>query len=149
MTLSLFSRFNFLQVSLLLLLMWLGISTSYAGTVVIVNPSVKTKEISPQSLGRIYAMQIKNWSDGQPVKVFTFPSNSKFHHQFVITQMKLQPHLLERLWNRLIFTGTGRTPTVVNNSQEMIQKVKETPGAIGYVTDSDVSSDVNVLVIGK
>jgi len=147
--LNFLSRFNFLQVSLLVLLMWLGISISYAGTVVIVNPSVKTQEISTQMLGRIYAMQIKNWNDGQPVKVFTFPSNSKFHHQFVITQMKLQPHLLERLWNRLIFTGTGRTPTVVSNSQEMIQKVKQTPGAIGYVTDSDVTSNVNVLVIGK
>ena len=149
MILNLLSRFNFLQVSLLVLLMWLGISISYAGTVVIVNPSVKTKEISTQMLGRIYAMQIKNWNDGQPVKVFTFPSNSKFHHQFVITQMKIQPHQLERFWNRLIFTGTDRTPAVVSNTQEMIQKVKQTPGAIGYVSDSDVTSDVKVLVIGK
>ena len=36
-----------------------------------------------------------------------------------------------------------------NRYQEMIQKVKQTPGAIGYVSDSDVTSDVKVLVIGK
>jgi len=129
--------------------MWLSTALSYADSTVIVNPSVSTKSIDTQTLGRIYAMQIKNWNDGQPVKVFTFPSNSKFHHQFVISKMKIQPHQLERLWNRLIFTGTGRTPIVVNSEKEMMKKVKETPGAIGYIENGDVTSDVNVLVIGK
>lgn len=133
----------------LILVMWLSTALSYADSTVIVNPSVSTKSIDTQTLGRIYAMQIKNWNDGQPVKVFTFPSNSKFHHQFVISKMKIQPHQLERLWNRLIFTGTGRTPIVVNSEKEMMQKVKETPGAIGYIENGDVTSDVNVLVIGK
>ena len=133
----------------LAILIWLNIGISHAASVVIVNPSVQAEDIDAQTLGRIYAMQIKNWNDGQPVRVFTFPSNSKVHHQFVISKMKIQPHQLERLWNRLIFTGTGRTPTIVNSAQEMLQKVKSTPGAIGYVTDSDVTSGVKVLVVGK
>jgi len=131
------------------LLLWPTIGLSHASSSVIVNPSVNVSTIDAQTLSRIYAMQIKNWNDGQPVKVFTFPFNSKFHYLFVTSKMKIQPHQLERLWTRLIFTGTGRTPTVVNSAKEMVQKVKSTPGAIGYVSDSDVVTGVKVLTVAK
>lgn len=123
--------------------------TAFAGVSVIVNTSVNIESISAQQLGRIYAMQIKNWNDKQSIKVFTYPANSKIHHQFVISQMKMQPHQLERLWNRLIFTGTGRAPNVVSSAQEMIEKVKNTPGAIGYIENNQYTDDVKVLVVGN
>lgn len=93
-------------------------------------------------------MQLKNWQDGENIKVFVLPSNHPLHRQFTLKKLKLQTHQLDRLWNRLIFTGTGRTPTVVNSEAEMLQKVKTTPGAIGYVGEHFAIDGVKVLSEG-
>lgn len=120
-----------------------------ADTKVIVHPSVVSQTIDGHTLSRIYAMQLKNWDNGQSIKVFVLPSNSQTHRQFTLKKLKLQSHQLDRLWNRLIFTGTGRTPTVVKSELEMIEKVKTTPGGIGYVSDVLDVSGVKVLNEGQ
>ena len=123
--------------------------TVAAEMVVILHPKVDVESMNSQTLGRIYAMQVKNWKDGQPIKVFTYSTQKDVSRQFIISNIKMQPHQLERLWNRLIFTGIGRTPTVVSSSKEMIEKVKTTPGAIGYVEMPADLSSVQVLEVGQ
>ncbi|MEA1990441.1 MAG: hypothetical protein U9N57_14715 [Pseudomonadota bacterium] len=120
-----------------------------AETVVIGNSQIKIENISSKSLGRIYAMQVKNWPDGQKIKVFTYSTQKELYRDFVISETKMQPHQLERLWNRLIFTGTGRAPIVVGNEKEMLQKIRMTPGAIGYVEATENLSGIKSLEVEK
>lgn len=108
-----------------------------ADYIIIANPSVDTQQLSFQKLGQIYALQVKTWQGGQHIKAFTYPVESSDHKEFVLFTLKIQPHQLKRLWNRLIFTGTGSPPKKVMNSEEMLEKVKRIPGAIGYVRLSD------------
>ncbi len=44
-------------------------------------------------------------------------------------------YVLRAAWDRMVFTGTGLAPTVVRSEEEMRRRVRETPGAIGYVSD--------------
>jgi len=138
-----------LQSILVFVILWLPAQIISAETVVIVNPQIQIDNISSKSLGRIYAMQIKHWPDGQPIKVFTYSTQKETYRDFVISEIKIQPHQLERLWNRLIFTGTGRAPAVVGNEKEMLQKVRMTPGAIGYVKTTENLSGVKSLEVEK
>jgi len=120
-----------------------------ADVIVIANDSVKLNAISPTSLNRIYAMQIKTWPDGTPIKVFTFHTHSKTYKDFVLNQAHLQPPQLERHWKRLLFTGMGKAPVEVSNNEEMIEFVKSTPGAIGYVTEAFHLDDAKILEVEK
>lgn len=133
----------------MLIVLWLPAQIISAETVVVVNTKIQIDNISSKSLGRIYAMQVKYWQDGQPIKVFTYSTQKDVYRDFVISVTKMQPHQLERLWNRLIFTGTGSAPVVVRNEKEMLQKVRMTPGAIGYVEMEGSLSGVKSLEVVK
>lgn len=118
-------------------------------THVIVNMSVPSSTLSTHTLSRIYAMQLKNWNNGEAIKVFVLPSKHKTHREFSLKLLRMPTHQLDRLWNRLTFTGTGRTPTVVKSEQEMLERIRSTPGAIGYVSGKLSLEGVKVLNAGQ
>lgn len=109
---------------------------------VIHHPDLQGENFSTRSLVRIYAMQKRVWSDSTPVRVFTLPNDSPLYRGFVHEYLRMQPYQLERLWHRLVFSGTGTTPEEVSSVREMLQKVRETPGAVGYV-DSAIADQVD------
>jgi len=99
---------------------------------VIAHPSVPD-ELSGKSLLRIYAMQKRVWSNGDPIKVFRMPESSNVHESFVSEYLHMQPYQLHRLWHRLVFSGTGAIPQEVPTAEEMTEIVMSTKGAIGYI----------------
>jgi ABC-type phosphate transport system substrate-binding protein len=105
----------------------------FADTVVIRHPSVNGQELSRDSLVRIYAMKKRAWNDGSPITVYILSKNSQAHRSFVTGQLKMQPFHLNRLWNRMIFSGVGTPPIELSSQTEMLNKIRNTPGAIGYV----------------
>lgn len=104
-----------------------------AEPVVIVNPQVSHLNISLIEVKRIYAMQLKKWPNDMPIKVFTLADSSKEQRNFVISVLKMQPYQLDRLWKRIIYSGTGKVPKVVVSEDEMIKQVMAVPGAIGFI----------------
>ncbi|MDG6774830.1 hypothetical protein QCB45_10845 [Thiomicrorhabdus sp. ZW0627] len=115
---------------------------------VIVNETVPVKDVNSLYLKRIYAMQVNKWPNGHPIKVFILPSRSELHKQFSVSKLGIQSYQLDRLWSRLIFTGTGKSPEVVQTQGEMLIKVKDTEGAIGYVAEDFKVDGVRVLSEG-
>lgn len=138
---SLFALFSLLVAALVL------VSPARAETVVILNAEQSASETSSSSLLRIYAMKKRYWSSGDSIRVFVLPNNSDSHREFVNQYLKMQPHQLNRLWHKLVFSGTGGKPEVVESAQDMLRRVESTPGAIGYVDSDQVDlSDSTVVV---
>ena len=53
---------------------------------------------------------------------------------------------LKSYWARMIFTGQGMPPRQVKNARDMVQQVKQNPGAVGYVQESDLQEGLRVLL---
>lgn len=104
------------------------------GTETIVNSDRGSMMIDRDMLRAIYTTRLRQWPDGTPIRVFVMPDDSPLHDQYCREQLGMYPYVLRDLWNRLEFTGTGLTPTVVRSEEEMRARVKDTPGAIGYVS---------------
>jgi len=100
---------------------------------VISNPLSDTQTLSADMLKRIYTMKLKVWPNGTPVKVFALPSRNEVHQAFVKELLNSNTYQLDRVWNRLAFSGRGSSPIVVGNIEELLEKVQTTPGAIGYL----------------
>lgn len=84
---------------------------------------------------RLYFTQRMNlWSDGTPVEVFVLPDDHPLHQSFCKHVLGLYPYQLRRVWDRMIFSGTGQAPRSVATEEQMIKGVASTPGAIGYAT---------------
>lgn len=113
--------------------------------VVIANSSVTSVDLSSNQLRKIFSMRQTIWPDGQPIRVYVLPSKSEAHIKLCKNVLKMFPYQIDRLWNKLAYSGLGETPIEVETAQRMKLKIASTPGAIGYILSSD--DDENLTVI--
>lgn len=140
-------RFLFIHITGLL---FYGSATclAYAEEIaVITHPSVSSASANRLQVTRLFSIRQTVWQNEQPVVVFVLPNDSPLHRQFSINVLGVFPYQLDRIWNKLAFSGLGEKPIQVNSEQEMIKRVGTTPGAIGYVSSVNVLSNVNVLAV--
>lgn len=100
---------------------------------IIVSPSLKSVELDRGLLRAVFTMRLRQWPDGSPIRVFVLPDDDPLSDLFYRERLGMYSYVLRRAWDRMVFTGTGFAPTVVQSEEEMMQRVRSTPGAIGYV----------------
>jgi hypothetical protein len=114
---------------------------------VIVSPSLSSITLDRSFLRAVFAMRVRQWPDGSPVRVFVLPDDDPLSDQFYRERLGMYSYVLRRAWDRMVFTGTGFAPTVVQSEAEMIERVRSTPGAIGYVSKRQSSeSHIGLLL---
>jgi hypothetical protein len=106
---------------------------------VIVSPSLTSTKLDRSLLRSVFTMRLRQWPDGSPVRVFVLPDSDPLSDQFYRERLGMYSYVLRRAWDRMVFTGTGFAPTVVQTEKEMIERVRSTPGAIGYVGKRELS----------
>ncbi|MFT5296913.1 MAG: ABC-type phosphate transport system substrate-binding protein [Colwellia sp.] len=132
----------------MVLVMFFGSPATHA-VVVITNITADKASITTTQLRRIYSMRQVRWSNDVPITIFVLSSTSTIHQKFCKETLRLFPYQLDRIWNKLTFSGMGVSPTIMESEEELIQAVKSTTGAIGYIENMDGVSDVNVLKIDE
>lgn len=100
---------------------------------VIVSPSLRSITLDRSLLRAVFTMRVREWPDGSPVRVFVLPDDDPLSDIFYRERLGMYSYVLRRAWDRMVFTGTGFAPTVVESESEMLERVRSTPGAIGYV----------------
>lgn len=106
---------------------------------VIVSPSLASTKLDRSLLRAVFTMRMRQWPDGSPIRVFVLPDADPLSDQFYRERLGMYSYVLRRAWDRMVFTGTGFAPTVVQSEREMIDRVRSTPGAIGYVRNRELS----------
>jgi ABC-type phosphate transport system substrate-binding protein len=79
------------------------------------------------------------------VRVFVLPDADTLHRTFVKQTLELYPRQLRRVWDRHLFSGAGAVPVTVSSAEEMLQRVSETPGAVGYLPDGYAGGTLRVI----
>jgi len=102
---------------------------------VLVNAGQAGQDISRARLRGIFGMRLRAWPDGTPVRVFVLEDKDSLHQDFCKTELQMYPYQLRQDWDRLLYSGTGQPPVQVGSEAEMLKRVSETPGAIGYVRE--------------
>lgn len=114
------------------LLMWpVGV---IAEPVTITSPDVATNSLSATQARLLFGMRLHQWDDARPVKVFVLPDSHPVHVDYCKSVLHVFPHQLRTVWNRQVFSGTGQAPVEVRNEEELLDRVANTPGAIGYIS---------------
>ena len=112
---------------------------------IFVNSSVPEQQYSISDIRAIFAMKKSYWSDGTRVQVFVLPDNDPLHRNFTKFRLNMFPHQFRRIWDRLIFSGTGRAPHEIKSMEEMLEKISNTPGAIGYLNKQPDNKNIRIL----
>ena len=114
--------------------------------VVITHSSVMERSLSRQSLLAVFGMHTQRWPNGQSIKVFVLASDQPMHRKFATEVLGTYPYQLDRIWQRLVYSGTGRAPHICASEDDMRTKVRNTPGAIGYV-GRVMEEDTHVITV--
>lgn len=123
-------------------------SNAYAGDVkAIVHADVQKQEFTKLELRRIFSRKQAFWPDGKPITVFVLSSKNELHQRFTKEILKIFPYQLDRIWNKLTYSGIGTGPVVVKSFEELLASVKSTPGAIGYGEEIAEGDGVHVINI--
>jgi hypothetical protein len=104
---------------------------------IIVNPALEHFTLDRNLLRAIFTMRLRAWPNGRPVRVFVLPDDNPLSDQFYREHLGMYSYVLRAAWDRMVFTGTGLAPTVVESEEEMREQVRRTPGAIGFVRSQD------------
>jgi hypothetical protein len=99
---------------------------------IIVNAAVPSVHSSRADTRAIFAMHLRIWPNGETIKVFTL-TDDPIHKDFVKNSLGMFPHQFRQDWDRMIYSGTGIAPIQLDSEREMIERVMNTPNAIGYV----------------
>lgn len=139
---------HILLIALLLgMLSAIGVTRADGHYEVVTHASVTTRSLSSNSLRAIFGMRQQTWPDGTSIKVFVLADDEPLHNSFCKEKLGAFPYQMRQAWDRLVFSGTGQAPIKVSSSEEMLSKVTNTPGAIGYLEKIKISERINVIQI--
>jgi len=135
----------YIKTIILLLLFFLICPPSTPGMEIIVHKSVPETEYTVNELRSIFAMQQHVWPNGKKIHVFVLSDDDSMHRKFTKTKLNMFPHQFRRIWDRLIFSGTGHGPRQVGSMEEMIKKIMVTPNSIGYADCEPINDKIRFL----
>lgn len=135
-----------MKIILSVLTLFLLVEFSIGQVAVIANKSFKKDTISKSELLDSYTGDIKKWEDGQKVVVFDLDLKTKTKEAFYKFLGK-SPSRMKSIWMKRMLSGEGNPPPAVNSDSEMLKKIEETKGAIGFVKYDSVSTGVKVIAI--
>lgn len=110
-----------------------GAPANAADMAVIVNRSVPGGTISRASLVRVYLHGGAYWPDGSQAVSVEVEGDAEGKAIFYRESLNRSLNDVRMERARLVFTGVAVLPEAVSSYREMIRRVANVPGAVGYV----------------
>jgi ABC-type phosphate transport system substrate-binding protein len=135
------------RLLLLLSLLAPGLAAA-ADFVVIVNPSVKANALTRAEVQRYFLKNTTSWPGGEAVKPVDLPKSSAVRATFSSEVLKRSIAALDQFWTHSIYSGRAVPPTERRSDRDVLEFVRETPGAIGYVSAGASLDGVKRISVG-
>ena len=104
------------------------------GYVVIVNEANFVTNVTTAELNRLFTKQTIRWTTGQAVTAVDLKPDAPAREEFSQHVMGKSVAEVKAYWQTVIFSGRGIPPMEAPSEQSVVQFVRTTPGAIGYVS---------------
>ena len=116
---------------------------------VIVNASNPVKSLSRTQLAAMFLKKVEAWETGALVVPIDQPERAPVRREFSVDVIGKPPSAVKSYWNQLIFSGRSIPPAERLSDADVINFVKSTPSAVGYVSASAPTKGVKVLTVGS
>lgn len=114
---------------------------------VIVHPSNPATQISRLKVGEIFLKKDKRWPDGQTAVPVEPSIKSPVRARFDQEIFGKPVIAISAYWQQMIFGGKGVPPPEKSTDSEVVGFVRETAGAVGYVSANADVSGVKVVAV--
>lgn len=132
-------------ISLVAAMLLLGSAAPAAAEIIIIaNNNVSVSSLDASSLRDIYLGKKIFWDKKNKIMTSMLKSG-KTHDDFLSRYIGKTAEQFANYWNRLVFTGSATPPVSFKTEQEIVDYVRKTDGAIGYVDSGTSNSGVKVI----
>jgi len=121
-------------------------NAAFAKIIVIANEDVSVSYLSASELKNVYLGKKSFWDSDVKI-VLAVLVNGSIHQSFLKENVGKTPEQFKNYWNKILYTGAGIPPTPLKTEAEMIEYIKKTRGAIGYVDSATPHEGVKVIEI--
>jgi len=113
---------------------------------VVVNKGNSISTINSRILRNIYLGKQTIWPDNKSI-VVAILKEGKIHEKFLKTIVQQNSTQFSIYWKNQTFTGTGVAPKVFETEMDLKAFVKDTPGAIGYISLAAIDDSVKKVPV--
>jgi ABC-type phosphate transport system substrate-binding protein len=123
------------------------ISTSaHADVVVIVSAKSHVTSIKAEQAARIFLGKTSTFPDNGDAVPIDQADGSLVREEFYSKVVHKTSTQLAAYWAKIIFTGDGRPPEMLDGNAAVRKAVADNPNAIGYIDKSAVNRSVRVIL---
>ena len=116
-----------------------------AEIVVVVAHNSPIKQLSDHEIADVFLGKLARLPGGITAVPLDLLEGSPARAEFYLQFTGKSPAQMRAFWSKVIFTGRGRPPRTPANDAEVIRALRETPGAIGYVSRSSLTAGARIL----
>ena len=137
---------KFQACTLLLLTAALAAPQARADVVVIVSARSSILRINADQTTKIFLGKTDSFPNGVNAVPIDQADGSSVRNEFYSKVANKRPSQLTAYWAKIIFTGDGYPPKLLEGNQAVKKAVADNPNAIGYINKSTVDSSVRVIL---
>jgi len=120
-----------------------------ADVVVIVNPKNPNATLTAEHVAQIYTGATTAFPNGSAAAPLDQPEGSAVREEFLAKVVGKSGQQVKAIWSRLIFSGKGTKPKVLESSAEVKKQVAADPNAIGFIEKSALDGSVKAVLEAK
>lgn len=114
--------------------------------VIIVNKENNVQEISGSEVRKLYLGKRRQFSEGGLAKLASLESLRTHFNKSILRKSDAQ---FDSIWSRLRFSGRAKPPEVFTNPAQVLEFVRSTLNAIGFVPTSTATDTVKTVFKSK
>ena len=130
----------------LLLAMSAVAASAHADVVVIVSAKSPITRLTAEQTARIFLGKAGSFPDDRDAVPIDQAEGSAIRDEFYSKVVHKNPSQLSAYWAKVIFTGDGRPPVMMESNAAVRKAVASDPNAIGYIDKSAVNKSVRVIL---
>lgn len=116
-----------------------------AEDIAIVNTTSGVASLTSDQVKDLFLGKKTSWDDGSKVVVIIVKGGSESESLFKFLGKSEQQ--FQTTWKKIIFTGKGSMPDMVDSNDAVVEKVAKTPGAIGFVDKAKAKDTVKAIAV--
>ena len=121
-------------------------STAHADVVVIVSAKSHVTRLTAAQTAKIFLGKSSSFPDDGDAIPYDQAEGSAIREEFYSTVVHKNPSQLSAYWAKVIFTGDGRPPEILEGNATVRKAVAKNPNAIGYIDKSAVDKSVRIVL---
>ncbi len=127
----------------MVILMAMIVHASAGDVIIVTNKGVPQGAVNEENVKKIYSGYMFKWPDNQTIAMAVM-EKTEAHKDFLKSYVGKNESQFSSTWKKMMFSGQASYPKQFDSAQSLLEYVKKTPGAIGYVEKGTSTDGVNV-----